>query len=679
MKLILSLIFSLIIFSSFAAQTKYLIYFKDKGIENLYRLNKNSQMYLEAEKQLSYKAIERRKQILGEDNYITFEDLPINEEYIKQIEMLGVKIIHKLKWFNAVSCYLTEAQLTHIKNFSFVNKIERARTLYNIKPVEEKEPSNFQNQLLNKSSFSLNYGLSLKQNLLSDIPVVHDLGINGKGVLIGLLDTGFRWKTHPSLKNAKVIAEKDFIQNDDITANDSSKGDATNQDKHGTAVFSIIGGYDPGNLIGPAYGSEFILAKTEYVPTETHIEEDNYAAALEWMEALGVDITSSSLGYNEFDASTYSYTYRDMNGSTTIVAKAANLAFERGVSTFTAAGNEGNTLWGEKEGGNNFGKIVSPADAFNIISVGAVDTSNSVVAFSSRGPTSDGRIKPEIVALGSRVLNAVSGGTYAFGSGTSYATPIAAGIAALLKSAYPHLTNYQIRQIMLESGDNSQTPDYNRGYGLISARRAVTFPNLNKIGNQFVINKIFIDSSNIKPNSVTIHYNIGNNNTQSAPMIYDGHLRYTFNLPLLINNQKISFYFTYENSSKEVREPINGNYEFDYGSLLIHYNVFNVEEPTNIEEPSPKNYYLYNNYPNPFNNETRIEFYSVDNSYAELIIYNLLGQKVKTIFSGASLIGKNVFRWNGENDFGGRVTSGPYFYVLRINGNIFSKKMIYMK
>lgn len=676
MKSFLSIIFILAMFSSLMGQTKYFIFFTDKNIDNSVLLKKNSSLFVEAEKNLSSKALERRKKVMGEDNYITYEDLPLSSDYIQSIEKLGIKIIHKLKWFNAVSCYLTDEQLYKVKNLPFVKSIEKVKTLKIVQPITYTEQISVPKRLT-KTSHLLNYGLSYNQNMLSEIPLVHDLGINGNGVLIGLLDTGYRWKKHPALKNVKVIAERDFIQGDDITENDSSKGDAPNQDRHGTAVFSIIGGFDEGNLIGPAYGSEFLLAKTEYIPSETHIEEDNYAAALEWMEALGVDITSSSVGYNTFDPETYSYTFKDMDGSTTIVAKAANLAFERGVSTFTAAGNEGNSDWGAKYGDNKYGKIVSPADAFNIISVGAVDSNNNIMSFSSRGPTYDGRIKPELVAQGADVYFANTTGTYGFGNGTSYATPIAAGIAALLKSAYPHLTNYQIRQIMLESGDNSETPDNHRGYGLISARRVISFPNLEKINNQFLLNKIFVDTLFDKSKPVFIYYKVGNENFQENKMNYDGKLKYKFTFPAVSQGSKITFYFLYEKKNGQTRDPLKGFYEFYYGSLLIHYNVYSVIDT--LEKETNLDYYLYNNYPNPFNKQTRIEYYSVDNSYAELSVYNFLGERIKTIFTGNSLKGKNVFYWKGDNEEDRNVTSGVYFYVLKVKDKIFSKKMIYLK
>ncbi|MBI1937263.1 MAG: S8 family peptidase [Ignavibacteriales bacterium] len=655
----LLLFLALTSFSS--AQTKYFIYFKDKGISHSQSFSKASSYFQTAEKELSARAIERRKKVMGDD-YVTYEDIPINEKYISQIEKSGIKIANKLKWFNAVSCYLTIDEYNLVKSLPFVNKIEEVKVI-SYKNPETKDLSDEQNRSLNKTKYNLDYGASLTQAELSQIPVVHDLGINGSGVLIGLLDTGFRWKVTASIQSTNVVAEHDFIQNDDNTANQS--GDTSNQDSHGTSVLSLIGGNSPGNLIGPAYGSSFLLAKTEYVPSETHAEEDNYAAALEWMEGQGVDITSSSLGYSLFDNTTFSYTYADMNGNTSIVAKAANLAFDRGVITLTAAGNEGNS-WGVGKGG-----LSSPGDAFNILTVGAVTSQNDVASFSSRGPTSDGRIKPELAAMGVSVVHAVAGSTsFASGNGTSYATPITAGIAALLKSAFPHLTNQQVRQIMIESGDNVITPNNERGYGLISAKRAVEFPNLSYENNVYTLHKIFTDKS-VKPQTVKINYKVNNGDYQTSEMNYDGSLYYTFAVPLLNDGDMVSFYIGYENATLAIRTPAIGDYKFKYGSLITE-NII-----TDIPDNSlPTEFSLSQNYPNPFNPGTRISYTLQDSGYTTLKVYDFLGREVVTLVNEFKQPGKYSVKFSNNSL---QLSSGIYFYILTVGDYSSTRKMVLLK
>lgn len=676
------IIFLIIIASAsfVAAQTKYMIYFKDKGIAASASLQKSSSFYKIAEHQLTPQAIERRKQVMGEDNYITFEDIPLNENYIHQVESLGIKIANKLKWFNAVSAYLTDEQINRVKELSCVEKIESVRI--SKKRLDENNlndlGSNYSPKPLNKisSPTGLNYGLSLTQNALSDIPTVHDLGINGNNVIIGILDTGFRWKTHNSLKNLIVLNEKDFIQNDVVTENQS--GDASNQDAHGTAVFSIMAGFDEGNIVGPAYGAKFLLAKTEYVPTETRAEEDNYAAALEWMEAQGVQITSSSLGYTTFDDPTASYTYANMDGKTTIVAKAANLAFDRGVSTFTAAGNEGN-YWGVGKGG-----IVSPGDSPNMLTVGAVDANKLVASFSSRGPTSDGRLKPEIMAMGVSDRHAVAGGNYASGNGTSYATPIAAGVAGLLKSTWTHLTNAQIRKTFIECGDKTTTPDNNYGYGLISAKRVISYPNLSRTNTVYnVLNKVFIDANGVNASTVRLNYKIETGLLQTVSMnstVFNTTLKYYYSLPATTFGNNIEFYFTYQNNSGvTVREPVgSSNYKFSYGSM----NISNLTSVENIKE-IPAQFYLEQNYPNPFNPSTVISYKLAERSNVTLKVFDMLGREVAVIVNEEQQPG--IYRTQfttsptGRQVLNSQLSSSVYFYRLQAGNFVQTKKMMLLK
>ncbi len=657
----LALFVILITFYS-SAQTKYFIYFKDKGIDQNQTLSKHSVEFQNALSNLSHKSIERRKKTLDEDQLITFEDLPLKDEYVREIISRGVKIENKLKWFNSVTAYLNDEEKTMVEKFSFVEKVIPVRTLVFKNDFTQTD------QQLNKPTEEqdLSYGNSFTQLDLSGIPQVHSKGITGEGVIIGLLDTGFNWHEHEALINTDVLAEYDFIFKDSITANESE--DNLSQHGHGTYVLSIVGGFKDGALIGASFGSEFVLAKTEDIRSETHVEEDNYAAALEWMDSIGVDVVSSSLGYSEFDATDFSYSYSDMNGNTTIVSQAVNLAFERGIVTITSAGNEGSSPWFY---------ITSPADAFDVISVGAVTSNNNVDTYSSRGPTFDGRIKPEVVAMGTSVWGVIASqfSGYASNSGTSAAAPIVAGVAGLILSAYPHLSNIQVRNILMETSDNAASPDNERGYGLVSAVNAISFPNLQRITNSFILNKIFFNNTSIVPGSVKVNFigKVGQSN--SLPMGFDNLYKYNVEVPAYFDNELVQFYFSFTDSlGNTIREPSNTNYKFSYGDLEI---ALNLSLPAFAGD-----YIISDLYPNPYipsdHNTVRFNYKSAGNEKLKLMIIDAAGQKVKS-FETVTAEGENFMEWNGYSDNGYLCASGVYYFLVELNGRQFGRKLILLK
>lgn len=660
-KLFIFLLF--ISISVITAQEKYFIYFKDKSILPTEQLSKSSPSYLLALDQLSQKSTERRIKNMGEENIITYEDLPIRYDYISQIENLGIKIDNKLKWFNAITAYLSEEKKNQVENLAFVDKVERVKKFV-YKDLELISPSGYIEKP--SSIFPIDYGQSFAQLQLSDVPAVHTKGITGEGVLLGLLDTGFNWKNHESLENTNVVAEYDFIFNDNSTQNDLL--DVPSQHNHGTLVFSIVGGFKDSVLIGSAFGSDFILAKTEDIRSEKHVEEDNYAAALEWMENYGVDITSSSLGYSTFDPPEFSYTYADMDGKTTIVTRAAELAFRRGVVTITSAGNEGGGIWHY---------ITAPADGFNTLGIGAVNNDNQVASFSSRGPSYDGRVKPDMVTQGVSVYGASANNYsgYTLAGGTSVAAPIASGIAALLLSAHSHLKNSQIRNILIETADNVSSPNFDRGYGLISATRAIEFPNLEETVGTFTVNKIFLSNENINPQSVTLHYSTDEINYDEAQMDFDGSLRYTYQFPFLFNDDLVRFYITYEdNNSNSFRDPQNNYYSFYYGSLDIGLNL----EP----DQTYSDYAVSEPFPNPFYPEiysfTSVSIKSNGNEKLNIRIIDPLGQQV-LLYNSITTDGLNRFDWLGEQDNGLPVASGVYYLLIDLDGKKHSRNLVLLR
>jgi len=641
------------------SQEKFFIYFTDKGTENTQSLNKNSLAYIRVIQELSPKAVDRRIKNMGED-FINYEDLPIYKNYIAELENLNIQILRKLNWFNSVSAYLTSDQIKLLQSLPFIKSIEPVKKLY----FQNDPLLNSEQQLIKAMDNNYGYGLSLKQMSLSDVPLVHSKNITGQNVLIGVLDSGFDWKLHNSLKDRNVIAEYDFIFDDSVTANQT--GDSPSQDSHGTYVFSILAGFVDSVLIGPAFNSSFILAKTEDIRSETHIEEDNYAAALIWMESYGVDITTSSLGYNIFDSG-YSYTYSDMDGRTTIVTKAAELAYQRGISTFTAAGNEGNNSWGY---------IIAPADGFGAIAVGAVDESGNYAGFSSRGPTSDGRIKPEVVAYGVSTFGAIAGtdNGYRFANGTSAATPIASGVAALLLSAHPHLKNTQMRSIILESSSNSSNPNNQIGYGIISAKDAIEFPNLEKVGEEYILHKTFLDE-NIIASSVNIVFQSGEDLLIAYPMTKSGDYDFIYAFSARNNGELVEFSIVYSDSqNNSYILPLTGKYKFTYGTDIISLNL-QIETPTSDYEVSDF-------YPNPFNpaahKTTRINYFSSGKELFKLLLIDGTGQKVKEV-SFNTLPGDNYFEWDGFSDRGYLCASGVYYALIQIDDKEYGKKLVLLK
>ncbi|HPN38333.1 MAG TPA: S8 family serine peptidase, partial [Melioribacteraceae bacterium] len=550
----------------------------------------------------------------------------------------------------------SDEQLSILKEFSFIEKIEPVKTIV----YKKSDYSKFTEipKINLKSSYLRDYGASLTQNELSNIPKVHDLNITGRGVLIGVLDSGFEWKNHDALKSINVISEKDFVFNDNNTANQS--GDDPQQSSHGTYCLSILSGYKEGSLIGSSFNSSFILAKTEDIRSENTIEEDNYAAALQWMENLGVDIVTSSLGYNELD--NFSYKYSDMNGKTAICTKAAEIAFNKGVVTITSAGNEGNYEWRY---------ITAPADGFNIISVGAVNSENIIASFSSRGPTYDGRIKPEVTAMGVGVLGCDAySNAYRYASGTSSAAPIVAGVAGLLLSKYSFLNNKQIRNIILESSKNVKNPDNNIGYGLLDAYYAVNYPVLHKENDKYKLSKL-LDYNNIS--NVIFEYCL-DDECYKLPMQNKGDKVYEIELPNLETNKIIKFAFTFNNEIGTLKKiPESGTFKLKFGFLPIElnnklYDDINLDYGVTIS-----------NYPNPFSYFTNIEFYSDAVSKIDIIIYDILGNKVRNLFSGISNIGINKFVWDGFNNHNKPCSSGVYIVTTNNNGKLISKKMLLIK
>ncbi len=290
-----------------------------------------------------------------------------------------------------------------------------------------------------------------------------DQGVDATGVRIAILDAGFD-TANPAFSGITITAQYDFVFHDD-TVKDQPGKDSVPAQFHGTATWSLFAGNVAGRLHGIARGASFLLAKTEDVRGETRVEEDNYVAALEWADSIGVDIVSSSLGYLSFDNG-FGYTPSQLNGDIAVTSVAAEMAAQRGILIVTAAGNDG----------PGFRTLVTPGDADSILTIGAEDSLGTIAFFSSRGPTADGRIKPDFTAPGVAVCVVTGTGLVRRLDGTSFATPLVAASAALVKQMHPSLLPMELRAAFRSTGSKRAAPDSTFGWGRPNVAAAAVFP-----------------------------------------------------------------------------------------------------------------------------------------------------------------------------------------------------------
>jgi hypothetical protein len=655
------------------AQKKYWVYFSDKGpsVSAKGSLMKQSAAYRDAMAFVQPKALARRAKVLPADQLLDYADVPVYQSYVQKVINLGGIPVVQSRWLNAGSFFLTSNQSKAVSHLPMVTDITPVGVIHSrTAPVHE---GSISKSVLPKTT-SLDYGLSEPQVDAINVPPLHNIGVNGQGVIIGMLDAGFRWRTHESLQSRHVIAEHDFIFNRDTTSN--GPRDSSNQDEHGTLTFSTLAGYMPGKLIGPAYGASFILAKTEWVPGEDFsAEEDYWAAGIEWEESLGADIVSSSVGYNTFsDVDGYTWEHGDFDGRTSVTAKAAVRAARLGVVVCTGIGNEGN-------GDGVAGTLLTPGDADSIISVGALKLNRQLPTFSSTGPTNDGRIKPDVVAPGVSIYCADHSGysTYFYSQGVSVASPLTSGSAALVLSVRPELTPMQVINAIRSTADRdladsrwSSFPNNFVGWGLVNAYDAALsfgpiFSNSPAIQSDDAANTVstyVMSKFGINPDSVIMYYGKYSDSVLSPYAMslisserFPTSGMYKVNLPSGVKGTRMKFYIEARDSAGHVYRSPAPSLDTSWS---LTYGVSGVNPVTPV---TPGLYRLQQNYPNPFNPSTTITTLAFDTPAPvtiEIVIYNVLGQKVRSLFSGVSSSSGNTIQWDGKDDRGNLLPSGVY-------------------
>ncbi len=442
---------------------KVWVLFADKGFSTASDQRRAIDQY---QSQMSNRA-KHRRELRAHLRRPDFTDLPIESRYIEAVLQLGGKLRSKSRWLNGVGLEATTQEIREIARLSFVRTVDpiHQHTMFFEVPTSDSfSPS--------APSFAkvLDYGNAKTQITQIQADFLHQENFFGENIVIGLLDTGFNLE-HTALERVDVIAQHDFI-NDDVNTADEVDQDDPDQDNHGSVVLGILAGDAPGQLIGVAPRARYLLGKTESVSQngvvfERQIEEDWWVEGLEWLEEMGADVVSSSLGYFDW------YRFADLDGKTSKVTIAANLAVQKGMPVVIAAGNLGAQPISDAFGLP--GRITPPADGFDVLAIGAVDRDGQVLPFSSRGPTFDGRIKPDLMAMGAGVTSINTTTREGFSSdhlGTSSATPLAAGAVALLMEAFPFATVQDIVNTLRMTASQSDKPDNIAGYGVIRARAA---------------------------------------------------------------------------------------------------------------------------------------------------------------------------------------------------------------
>jgi len=438
---------------------------------------------------------------------LDLQDVPIYPDYITSITNAnGISVLAKSKWLNALHIRGSVQNISALTTLAFVDRIEFANRSLNPRGRLAANLGRANTQRVQQTETTFNYGTSSNQVEMLNAHLLHQQEYTGTGITVAVLDNGFPGvdTTQPFTRlntNGLIVGGYNFVQRN----NNVYQGGT-----HGTIVLSDMAGYTEGQLVGTAPDAFYYLFVTEDVAAENPVEESYWVEAAEMADSLGVDVINTSLGYYTYDNPAYSHTYADVDGSTAFITRGANVAFSRGMFLVNAAGNSG-----ASEANPN---ISVPADAYNTLTVGAVDASRQYAYFSSLGPTADGRIKPDVMARGLVAVVANFEGTITTANGTSCASPIMAGAVACLWQALPNKTNTELLQIIRESADRSSNPDNQYGYGIpdfnLALQNNLSLPDAAKTDyvlypNPFKNEVNFLFPKNVSTANFTMFNNLG--------------------------------------------------------------------------------------------------------------------------------------------------------------------------
>ena len=622
------------------SQTRYLVRFKDKGTSPF--------SFTNPLQYLNQRAIDRRTRYnIAIDSF----DLPVTPRYVDSIRDAGVvTILNTSKWLNEVAIRTTDpVALAKISTFPFVlsttpiasfgsgqtpvNKIMDSES----GPVGPDAPS----FIGGTQADFFNYGKSHGQVHLHQGEFLHNHGFKGETMRLAVLDGGFfHYQTLPTFDsiriNNQILDTWDFVQNNNSVNED---------DTHGMWCLSTISANIPGIFVGTSPKANVCLFRTEDVGSEYKIEEHNLSAGFERSDSMGVDVCSVSLGYNRFDDASQNYTYANMNGDFTISAIAADLAAKKGLLPVVAAGNEGNGSW-------HF--IVTPGDADSTLTVAAVDTLTNIAGFSGYGPSADGRVKPNLAAVG---LNAVianaTTGQPVYGNGTSFATPNLAGLTTCLWQAFPEFNNMAIIDAMQRAATRFTNPNDRIGYGIPDMKKAFAI----------LLKKSYVQSAAVSGCSATVNFTVKNDNTmqvvverkQSSQLVYstlqtipgtgsfsNKNLSFTDDLTLLSSGGTVMY---------RLRLDIAADTSFYLDSITVNVPEICVKPVNDVAVT-----------PNPVTTSANIIISRATPATIGLVLLNAAGQKVYE-FSYPQAIGSQIRTINMES-----FAKGLYFLTVYADG-----------
>ena len=485
---------------------------------------------------LTQRSLDRRT---AQNIPLDLTDVPVEQSYITQITAAtGITVMAKSKWLNALHIRGTQTDIQALTGLSFVNNVKFAN--HSLNPGGRMAQKLNYNKPVNKQydvQVAYNYGGSQNQIEMLNGHLLHQQNFTGQGKIIAVLDSGFT-----GVNTAAPF--QNLITNNQILDGYNFPDRNTNyfsRHNHGTNVLSTMGSFSDGQLVGTAPNAQYYLFITEDINSENPVEESYWVEAAELADFYGVDVINSSLGYFDYDNINYSHQYDDMIGNKTFASRGANMAFSKGIVVVISAGNSGTSPTDPH--------IATPADAFGALTIGAVNSMEVYANFSSIGPSFDGRVKPDVCAKGASTTVSNTAGAIVTSSGTSFSSPVMAGMVASFWSAIPSLTAQQVVNFVRQSADNYNAPTNQKGYGIPDFQLALT----NALGLEDIdTNQSFLVYPNPAQNEVTFQLE---KNQKGIVKLYD-----------VLGQNILSKQISENNNSLNIQNLSNGIYYYNFES-----------------------------------------------------------------------------------------------------------------